>query len=277
MKLLSPYRDYYDTVLAHGQDNRVVYQRNRSAEVIALPQDVAPWDATVSTTRAHAVGPRTAFVIDKPNQRSVNPMWSVENSLSDDAWRFDEAFVLIAGKAHPVWLRYRSLTELTGEHPVSDLLADPEQDLERLRALIQERRERHTHLLHRPEVKVEFKEKNQDVQRAYASARERFLQRDFTSLHLDLGAPVLLLASPRTFARQWEKPQAHRAQVVLNPRLLDLNIQRALDPYSVFQSVSQFIEGVVPGQQLPLVEISDRSKVDKKGFDPIYGFRRRPG
>lgn len=49
-----------------------------------------------------------------------------------------------------------------------------------------------------------------------------------------------------------------------------------LDPYSCFQNIEQFISGVVPGQQMPMVTLSDKHMVLKKGFDPKYGFRTRP-
>ena len=66
------------------------------------------------------------------------------------------------------------------------------------------------------------------------------------------------------------------AALILNPRLADIGFQRLVDPYTCFQAISQFIEGVVPGQQMPMVAISDASQVRKKGFDPKYGFRTRP-
>ena len=66
------------------------------------------------------------------------------------------------------------------------------------------------------------------------------------------------------------------AALILNPRLADIGFQRLVDPYTCFQAISQFIEGVVPGQQMPMVAISDASQVRKKGFDPVYGFRKRP-
>ena len=66
------------------------------------------------------------------------------------------------------------------------------------------------------------------------------------------------------------------AALILNPRLADIGFQRLVDPYTCFQAISQFIEGVVPGQQMPMMAISDASQVRKKGFDPKYGFRKRP-
>ena len=64
--------------------------------------------------------------------------------------------------------------------------------------------------------------------------------------------------------------------LVRNPCLADLHLQRSLDPHSCFQDISQFIGGVMPGRQMPMVEISDKDMVVKKGFDEKYGFRTRP-
>lgn len=124
--------------------------------------------------------------------------------------------------------------------------------------------------------------------RHYDQARGRLLAHDFTDLHLATEAPVILLAPVELlYPNPHHMPEALRkaraiggcganAALILNPRLADIGFQRLVDPYTCFQAISQFIEGVVPAQQMPMVAISDASQVRKKGFDPKYGFRTRP-
>jgi hypothetical protein len=65
-------------------------------------------------------------------------------------------------------------------------------------------------------------------------------------------------------------------EIIRNPALAPLNLAASLDPFACFQTLAQFIGGVVPGRSMPMVVLSDQDLVQKKGFDPIYGFRTRP-
>ena len=282
MKIISKFRDYYDSVLAYGHDEDRVYVRDRSAEGVNLKGFGFPWEATTSETRRYGVGAATAFVFTAKSAEDAMPrlpreFFSIDRNSK--ALRLEEAFVVVAGKAHPVWLRYDTLSALVGEVDVG-MVGSP--DLEGWAGFWKKKREDEEALYGRSvslHVVAEVKERAKDKAATYQAARGRFLEQDFSALHLEQEAPVLLLASLDSFFTSNRgvavAPQAN-TMVVRNPKLLDLGMQKFLDPVAAFQSISQFIDGVVPGRQLPMVEISDKSQVVKKGFDPKYGFRTRP-
>ena len=280
MKIISKFRDYYDSVLAHGRDETLVYVRDRQVEGLALEGLDLPWDAAISDTQRYAVGQRVAFAMLEKDAEAYQrrPVWSI--SGPGNHLRMDEAFVVIAGKATPVWLRFDSLAALKGDQQLGDLgktsLEEWAQHWKKERAEIERLYGRPTRPL---EVVAHVKNVDKDKAATYDAARARFLERDFTALHLEREAPVLLLASPESFFQNVNSlnlPPKANVVMVRNPCLRELGIHKTIDPVTAFQSISQFIDGVVPGRQLPLVEISDQAQVVKKGFDPKYGFRTRP-
>lgn len=151
-----------------------------------------------------------------------------------------------------------------------------------------------------------------EANRRFQEARTR----DWTDAHLALDAPVLLLGNdhsssmwvtaPATGATQTAGGEAWsptdpvppavafartnagitlqavshttrtNTQVIRNPLLRDLGVAALIDPYACFQSIAQFVGGVAPGRTMPMVVLSDKDQVRKKGFDEEYGFRTRP-
>jgi hypothetical protein len=67
-----------------------------------------------------------------------------------------------------------------------------------------------------------------------------------------------------------------KAIVILNPPLKAFNMMHVIDPFQTWQEISMWIGGIMPGQCSPMVELTDTSKLMKAGFDPKWGFRKRP-
>ena len=291
MKLISKFHDYYDTALAEGRDETIVYVRKTGHADVHLSPDLLPWAAPrAKSWRGGAVGPARLLVTDTANRVKTRPpyrMW--RDDLGPDReggrWVYDEAFAIVAGKAHAVWVSRWAGQALLGEEQADDLGSPtPKPLVEAMKAYQMARRRS---LGKDPDVKAtEAERSEEDDDRTYAAARERFLAHDFTPLHLLTGAPVLLAASPETLYSPGAFPKdlgealrrdTVNLRLITNPCLAALGFQRALPPYTCFQLISQFIDGVIPGRQMPMATISDASQVRKKGFDPIYGFRTRPG
>lgn len=281
MKLISKFQDYYDIGLSMGHDEHVVYVRERGVADVRLSPDLVPW-ASQSKSNLYGHGGSDRITIrDKANHTSSRYSWWGNDSNSETEWNFYENFVSVAGKAYPVWLRAKADKELLGEQktfPTGIPLGDV--DVEVLKNMMQKQPAPAYQTIKPREPQLIPRKWEKDDKLHYDYARGRFLEHDFTELHLELGAPILLLCNPVHMEKTREvrtNPELHNnIRVIKNPRLADLGMQRALDPFGCFQSVAQFIGGVVPGQQMPMVELSDKSKIEKKGFDPKYGFRTRP-
>lgn len=300
MKVISRFRDYYDLILAHGQDKDIVYVRQYgqvswSKTPHGLPE--VPWMAR-STSRwpAGSVGPASACLIDRTHHGARNllaqqnwwhwhPMRPAKPNSPAIVSVF-EAFVLVAGQAYPVWLRQGAGTDWQWPQGRSTPgLGSP--SLDRWLTRFEQ--------AHRPgpsksgpkeaksAPKIECVQRFQrqhylKLGKLYAQACTRFLAHDYTDLHIEQGAPVLLLAStsslfdPHVTERQGSDP----ITLIRNPCLADLEFQRVLDPYTCFQNIAMFIGGVMPGRQMPMVHLTDTDRLLKRGFDPVYGFRKRP-
>ena len=298
MKIVSSFHDYYDIGLALGHDDSTVYVRDTGlASVEAhglLSKDLLPWEAESRQGWSRRAG--TKGVNLTPRDRGTDderaPRWQVRphdlgTVYAGQTECMDEAFVLVVGKAYPVWVRQHAGDHVAlGGERSSDLAAgdtDPKALAHQMQRLLQAQRPGW-----KGEVRIKPTNRNVALDRVYDHARERFLAQDFTPLHLAAGAPVLLVADigtlwggrnhdlPETLIKERQAGRLPAAGIIRNPNLASLGLARTLDPYSAFQAINQFIDGVVPGRQMPMATISDPDQVRKKGFDPKYGFRTRP-
>lgn len=281
MRLISKFHDYYDTALSEGRDETIVYVRDRSLDATHISNDLLPWAApSTRGWRNSALGPRSVEIRDKNNTAPYRRL-----ATPPGHYPYDEAFVVLAGKAYPVWVKRGSIDALLGESQ-EDLLGSPtiEPLVDGITSMLMTRRHA---LLKEPKIKVREGFSRDEDERMYGAARSRFLGHDFTDLNLDLGAPVLLVAHAHTllgYRQRNHYPEIIEADrrgvtnalVIKNPRLVDLGFQRSVHPYTCFQEIAQFIDGVIPGRHMPMATLSDKSKILKRGFDPVYGFRKRP-
>lgn len=260
MKIISKTKDYYDSALGFGHDESCVYVRQRSIDTTTISADILPWKSQTSSYYFGEQGQRTLRIVD-----TTLPQYTAQYQSA----RLHESFVCVAGKAYSVFVASKGIWPELSEH--THIFGHPE--AEKTLSLFTQETLKNGELRYRIEDNlVKFSD---SARSSYDYARAQFLNKDFTELHLEMGAPVLLLLNPHHFKSN-NASFSNNVLVVKNPNLKDLHMHNAIDPFSCFQSIEQFISGVVPGQQMPLVTISDKDMVRKKGFDPKYGFRTRP-
>lgn len=63
--------------------------------------------------------------------------------------------------------------------------------------------------------------------------------------------------------------------IVSNISLKDYQFAKVKDPYACFQDISTYVSGVLKTPDRPMVELKDKDKIDKHGFDK-YSFRKLP-
>jgi len=63
--------------------------------------------------------------------------------------------------------------------------------------------------------------------------------------------------------------------VIYNPVLKDIEFYKVFNATSAFQELSMFISGVLGGQSPKMVELSDKYKIAKRGFNEL-SFRKSP-
>lgn len=262
MKIISNTKDYYDSALGFGHDESCVYVRQRSVDTTTISTDILPWQPSKIPSLYYfgEQGQRTLRIID-----TSLPQYKAQHQTA----RFYESFVCVAGKAYCVFVASKGVWPHLSEH--TQILGHPE--AEKILNLFSQETLKNGELRYR--VEDNLSKFSDSVRSSYDYARTKFLTKDFTALHLEMGAPVLLLLNPHHFKSD-SASVSNNVLVVKNPNLKDLHMHNTIDPFSCFQSIEQFISGVVLGEQMPLVSISDKDMVRKKGFDPKYGFRTRP-
>lgn len=302
MRIISSFQDYYDGVQSQGRDEQVLFRREASLHEVDVP--LMPW-AAPRLARGHLSnapsGPLTVTATFRARPHSG--LWMQDaNQVT-----FKRAYVLVGGRAHPVWLQGNYLSRAAADALVMRsedfdpaqwklgepaALGDPDL-LHAVEAWATSRGQENPELTFKqlnirmgegPQAKTlpweQFKDDPMSHVPAAWREHERFHAaaqvQDWTALHLDHDAPVLLLINRHEARWWWDKASSASSWLVRNPRLKDLRMGSTLDSYTLFQEISMFIGGVMPGQQSPMVQVSDRTQVVKKGFDPIYGFRRRP-
>ena len=61
----------------------------------------------------------------------------------------------------------------------------------------------------------------------------------------------------------------HIEDVITIPELKKLEFQKVKDPYTAYQEISMFLGGVIPRQQPEMVEISDKDRISQHGFNKL--------
>lgn len=84
-------------------------------------------------------------------------------------------------------------------------------------------------------------------------------------------APVFVIKAKER--DRWGFSYGKPRNLILNPRLEDYEFYRLIDPYTAFQEISMYISGVLGIDAPKTVEISDKSKIEKRGFDK-WSFRK---
>jgi hypothetical protein len=283
VRIISKFHDYYDSAMAHGQDRTICYLRRTGPIAAPFRGHELPW--LVKSAYGRAIGERNVTMIEKAR--------GSKKVLSQNA--FKRCYVLIAGRAYPVWVREGTEDALAGRSTLVEVI--PTNDTvcggPELSNLVKQF-ERLTPPKYITECRTPETTMHGNTDDVYHVAEQVFLQGRYPAFHLLVGAPVVLVG-PLAFrdtphfdksTKTWVvpddvevipgAPEDHRTWAIRNPCLASLGMQSVLPPNECFQEIASFLDGVVPGRTLPMVQINDESKILKQGFDPLYSFRHRP-
>lgn len=221
MKIVSPFRDYYDSAMAYGQDPARVYERGTRTRII--PDNVWPYSRAIL---------RRLEEIPRSNDYA-------------DVHR--AALLLFCGSAWPVFYH-----QPQGQYRTRATFAE---DLPRRVAssrLYPDWREHYAGLLASPD-----REEREDAKEFFLPESERQPGRDRrvirdatmrrlheafvgvevgTDLLVGESAPAALLHIEPSWGRG-----ASEIAIVTNPRLADLGFQRIMDAYTCFQTIETFL------------------------------------
>lgn len=93
------------------------------------------------------------------------------------------------------------------------------------------------------------------------------------NLHFEINAPIFIISA---FRDDEVRYMSWKTRVQKNPILSDYNFAAVKDPYSAYQELDMFISGVMGGKSPVVVNISDDDMKQQKGFGHKYAFKTEP-
>ncbi len=92
------------------------------------------------------------------------------------------------------------------------------------------------------------------------------IKQDYTQINLEAQTPIILITNVG------QNQSGHKFRTIFNPRLNEYNFASALDPYTAYQMLEQFVDTHFVHKRI-VENISDDVKIAKHGFDK-FSFRK---
>jgi hypothetical protein len=241
MRIISTFRDYYDTALAHGADMSLVYQRE-----------------TTTTS-----GARDAIGIDLENLPRLDEIFDPSTGRNSYADTYALHVLLFCGQYLPFVERCQENWKLPQREVITRHwdLASVEAAIAGASGPVQDAYARkRSYLLSNSHMFT-----RQALTDAFA---HRPSGEAVAAVHASRGAPVILY---RNVYRNIHTPDA---ETVLNPNLRDLGFQSQRDPFTAFQEIAMYVGGVMRTPERDTVQISDADRAAKHGMDR-WSFRKK--
>ncbi len=250
MRIISKHQDYYDSALAFGHDERVVFERNVSEYRMTIKKDSYPTEYD--------------FMIPTLGTRGVHNRWS--SNYDSNRKGFEFAYhpftVAFCGKIYSgIEIKYRKGGYM-GEW-TSSFAYDFDSYVSLLKKYglkftddsINRKWSWNTNRKGSPKCEKEVKE-------YFGRTGE-----DHISFFADKGKPIAICEQDEGFSND--------CTLRFNSALSDVAFYKVFDAYTTFQELDMFISGVMTREGNPMAGISDTDLRDKHGFDKM-SFKKAP-
>jgi hypothetical protein len=250
VKLISKFSDYYDSALAYGIDNTVIYKRVREEIVFARMR--RHWETNVCIVYNKFSANLKSIIADRSKSYQYELKSSKDKSINITV---EANFLLFCSKLYPYFeidikgtdhncIRYNISEFSYSEEDLIKVLSKyaTKEDISKFL-------EKDTRFFSSTKRSSYFKE----IFKKYENI-------DYVHLHHELNCPFALI---------------HSDKIIKNPVLKDIKFVKHLDPLATYQSIEQFISGVMGGQSPVMIEIDDIYRIQAHGFDKKMSFRKR--
>ncbi len=262
MRIISKYKDYYDGLQALGMDKTLVYSRVQESKVYEKPVNYQ------------------SFIQEMNGLFELSNIVLDGNGLYRSKHRIGCRKVMV-GFCGQIILGVKFVLYEDREAKSMEVFYDAQSVFNYCESLKQKYRS--VEFYERYYKYYEGKEKRESPslktwERVFDS---KLLEKDYTDWFHYFKAPVfyLPLVDDYTYTPfREEKPlvKKHEIEVIVNPKLKQIQFYKAKDAYTCYQDIAQFIGGVLTSNELNESKLSDIEKVKQHGFDERYGFRKRP-
>jgi hypothetical protein len=246
MRIISPFRDYYDGVQGLGFDDKIVYTRESV-------QTELPGFGTYRFTKNKSKKKEISDVL--PPFHNAHPelgylpapqgAWKLRRESFHCPWKGNETMspttgmLYFCGKAYPFYLAHRLREDSLFSHqPGFEKLVDQAARKSRW-------------------------DRSRSNPTPYRQWIEEHTGKEIDpELHFQHKSPIILFIGKTR---------------IVNPCLKDFAFQRLIDSYTAFQELDMFMGGVMGEAKDPPAPMTDVEKIKSHGMDTKWSFRKPPG
>ena len=234
MRILSKFKDYYDSALAFGEDNSVVYRRLEST--VPLRKLDIDWLKELKKKE-----PNVSLHTESNTLRRIHGFEDISESfIIGFCERLYPCIHLKISDSKEVYAySYDEVIDFLKKYKLHKTLKDFERD------------------------DGWFWNSKKNLIDFFALKSD-----DFQKFFLESKTPVFKIDF------QGGKRQ-NEPRVILNPQLSESSFVRVVDPFTAYQELSMYIGGILGIDAPEIAEISDKSQIEKKGFNEC-SFRKMP-
>lgn len=241
MRIISKFHDYYDSAMAHGQDQTVVFTRH-TAEL-----------EVTKAMKSRFASEQIFFV--RGNKKHKMLMSHVHIAFCGKTYRAIEAKIFDSDESENVH-------QFDATKPIAVKYC---YDVETLREFLDG-------------YKFKINMNEYSWQPELEPRIKAFLERQGTEEHTEFLVENKIAIMIYYGHEAWRggrfqvKPQD---SAVLNPFLKDVEFYKVLDSFTAYQELDMFISGTLPQSTAMPIEIADKDKIPQHGFDK-WSFRKMP-
>lgn len=249
MKIISKHQDYYDSALAYGADESIVYVRHSQDYYWERRNKYSNFHDCVALPYPESLNKYVELFNEFPVRTS-----GIWRKQSDDDWFILCELIGFCGKIYPVYV-YCTYGE------------DDKRfyDLKSIKEYVENDRPKDSYYDSYSYMgKYTFTEKSlKQWEDALESLNE---SKDILDVFFEIDAPTFVITRDGGYGRDYDS-------VIINPILKQFELYKILDAYTTFGQISQFISGVLTQAGKETVEFTDKEKIQAHGFDK-WSFRR---
>lgn len=240
MRIISKFHDYYDSAMAFGQDQSVVFTRHTE-----------PLEVTKALKERFSK--QKVFFV-RGNKKHKMLMSFIHIAFCGKTYRGIEVKI------------FNSTSENIHEELGEPIEIKYCYDIDTLREFL-------------AGYKFEINLNEYSWQPEQEPILKAFLEKQGTEEHLEFlieNKIVIMIYYGHEAWRGGRFQVRPQDEAVLNPLLKDVEFYKVLDSFTAYQELDMFVSGTLPQSTAMPIEIADKDKIPQHGFDK-WSFRKMPG
>lgn len=263
MRIISKFRDYYDSAAIYGIDKEIIYQRefeqveNKELEdkLIQFSKDFSDKDSLYSffnfspysrKTNVLTLFPAAFFICGKLYFGIVYSPFKGGRNIND----------------------YGSYYNFSNNPTVRPFFMQYEEDFVKFENYLKEKEDEENRFYDSIMGENKIENIRNDIEIFRNKYLKSLLLLNQNSDRFDCNKVHFLFNSPLVMFNKVQDG------FMVNPELRQYGIQSLIDPATLNQEISMFISGVLGNNEKETINISDKDKIIGKGFDYVSSFRK---